>query len=43
MKKNNSFKRNRGKPLKKQPSLNNNGFRIKGENMKNIYSSSISI
>jgi len=32
MKKNNSFKRNRGKPLKKQTSLNNNGFRIKGEN-----------
>jgi len=32
MKKNNSFKRNRGKPLKKQSSLNNNGFRIKSEN-----------
>ena len=32
MKKNNSFKRNRGKPLKKQSSLNNNGFRIKGGN-----------
>ena len=32
MKKNNSFKRNRGKPQKKQNPLNNNGFRIKGEN-----------
>ncbi|MDC3024188.1 DUF4167 domain-containing protein [Alphaproteobacteria bacterium] len=32
MKKNNSFKRNRGKPLKKSSSLNNNGFRLKGEN-----------
>ena len=32
MKKNHSFKRNRGKPLKKQIPLNNNGFRIKGEN-----------
>ena len=31
MKKNNSFKRNRGKPQKKQTPLNNNGFRIKGE------------
>ena len=31
MKKNHSFKRNRGKPQKKQTSLNNNGFRIKGE------------
>ncbi len=32
MKKNNSFKRNRGKPQKKLTPLNNNGFRIKGEN-----------
>ena len=32
MKKNNSFKRNRSKPLKKSSSLNNNGFRLKGEN-----------
>ena len=32
MKKNYSFKRNRGKPQKKQSLLNNNGFRIKGEN-----------
>ena len=32
MKKNHSFKRNRGKPQKKQSLLNNNGFRFKGEN-----------
>ena len=32
MKKNHSFKRNRGKPQNKQSLLNNNGFRIKGEN-----------
>ena len=32
MKKNHSFKRNRGKPQNKQSHLNNNGFRIKGEN-----------
>ena len=31
MKKNNSYKRNRSKPLKKHSSLNNNVFRIKGE------------
>ena len=32
MKKNNSFKRNKGNLIKKHSSLNNNGFRIKGEN-----------
>ena len=32
MKKNNSFKRNRSKPLKKHSTLNSNGFRMKGEN-----------
>ena len=32
MKKNHSFKRNRGKPQKKLSSLNNNGFRMKNEN-----------
>ena len=32
MKKNHSFKRNRGRPQNKQSLLNNNGFRIKGEN-----------
>ncbi len=32
MKKNYSFKRNRGKPQKNQSLLNNNGFRVKSEN-----------
>ena len=32
MKKNHSFKRNKGKPLKKQSLLNNNGYRMKPEN-----------
>ena len=32
MKKNYSFKRNKGKPLKKQSLLNNNGYRMKPEN-----------
>ena len=31
MKKNYSFKRNRGKPQKNQSLLNNNGFRVKSE------------
>ena len=32
MKKNHSFKRNKGKPLKKQSLLNNNGYRMKPKN-----------
>ena len=32
MKKNNLYKRNKGKSLKKQTSLNSNGFRLKSEN-----------
>ena len=32
MKKNNSFKRNKVKSLKKQSILNNNGYRLKPEN-----------
>jgi len=32
MKKNYSFKRNRGKPQKNQSLLNSNGFRVKSEN-----------
>ena len=32
MKKNHSFKRNKGKPMKKQAALNNNGYRLKTEN-----------
>ena len=32
MRKNNSFKRNRGKLQKKPSTLNNNGFRLKTEN-----------
>ena len=32
MKKNNSFKRNKGKPLKNTPGLNKNGYRFKSEN-----------
>ena len=31
MKKNNSFKRSRGKPLKKKSIVNNNGYRLKPE------------
>ena len=32
MKKNNLYKRNKGKSLKKQSSLKSNGFRLKAEN-----------
>ena len=32
MKRNNSFKRNKGKTLKKQSTMNNNGYRFKSGN-----------